>query len=108
MATKITRQILESYLNCKTKAHLKLAGQQGIVSDYEALLIANRQEVRQQAIEKILASKPEGEVAMDVPLTAATLRAGSSYVLNSILKDDLVSLSFDGLNPKQALYINGL
>ncbi len=34
MATKITRQILEAYLNCKTKAHLKLAGQQGIVSDY--------------------------------------------------------------------------
>ena len=39
MATKITRQILEAYLNCKTKAHLKLAGQHGVVSDYEALLV---------------------------------------------------------------------
>ena len=66
MATKITREILEAYLNCKTKAHLKLAGQQGIVSDYEAMLVANRQEVRQQAIGKILAQHPEGEVARDI------------------------------------------
>ena len=52
MATKITREVLEGYLNCKTKAHLKLAGQQGTMSDYEALLVATRQEVRQQAIEQ--------------------------------------------------------
>jgi predicted RecB family nuclease len=97
MATKITRQILEAYLNCKTKAHLKLAGQQGIVSDYESLLISTRQEVKQQAIKKILARAPEDEVATDVPLTAATLREGSSFVLNATLEDDLVSLSFDGL-----------
>ncbi len=97
MATKITREILEAYLNCKTKAHLKLAGQQGIVSDYEALLISTRQEVRDRAIEKILARTPEGDVARDVLLTAATLRAGSSYVLNGTLEDDLISLSFDGL-----------
>ena len=58
MATKITRQILEAYLNCKTKAHLKLAGQQGNVSDYEALLISTRQEVTQQAIGKILGQAP--------------------------------------------------
>ena len=97
MATKITREILEAYLNCKTKAHLKLAGQQGNVSDYETLLISNRQEVRQQAIGKILARTPEGELARDIPLTAATLRAGSSFILNATLEDDLLSLNFDGL-----------
>ena len=59
MATKITRQILEAYLNCKTKAHLKLAGQQGNVSDYEALLIETRQAVGQRAIAKILAGTPK-------------------------------------------------
>jgi predicted RecB family nuclease len=97
MATKITRHILEAYLNCKTKAHLKLAGQQGNVSDYEALLISTRQEVRQQAIARILAQTPEGEMARDIPLTAATLREGSSFVLNAKLEDDLISLNFDGL-----------
>jgi predicted RecB family nuclease len=97
VATKITRQILEAYLNCKTKAHLKLEGQRGITSDYEALLISTRQEVRQQAIGKILARNPEGAVARDIPLATATLRAGSSFVLNATLEDDLLSLSFDGL-----------
>ena len=59
MATKITRDVLESYLHCKTKAHLKLAGQQGSVSDYEALLVANRQEVRRQAIGRSWRSTPK-------------------------------------------------
>src|SRR6516225_6256416 len=76
MGRKITREVLESYLNCKTKAHLKLAGQQGIVSDYEALLLARRQEVRQQAIAKILAKPPEAEAAKDIPLTVAALQSG--------------------------------
>ena len=97
MGSKITREVLESYLHCKTKAHLKLAGQQGIVSDYEAMLVANRQEVRQQAIGKILAKHPEAEVARDIPLTAAALRAGPPFVLDATLEDDLLSLRFDGL-----------
>jgi hypothetical protein len=33
MATKIARDVLEGYLHCKIKAHLKLAGQQGSKSD---------------------------------------------------------------------------
>jgi hypothetical protein len=44
MAMKITRDVLESYLHCKTKAHLKLAGHQGSMSDYEGMLVASRQE----------------------------------------------------------------
>src|SRR5271157_3815131 len=97
MATKINRQILEAYLNCKTKAHLKLAGQQGIRSDYEALLISTRQEVRQQAIDKIFAPHVESEVARDISLSAAALREGPSFVIDAILEDDLLSLVFDGL-----------
>src|SRR4051794_22176908 len=97
MATKITRDILEAYLYCKTKAHLKLAGQQGEVSDYEALLVENRREVRQTVIGKILSKHPEGEVARDISLTAAALRAGPSFVLDATLEDDLVNLRFDGL-----------
>ena len=97
MATKITRQILEAYLNCKTKAYLKLAGQQGNVSDYEALLISTRQEVRQQAMDKIFAPHVESEVARNISLSAAALREGPSFVIDAILGDDLLSLVFDGL-----------
>ena len=97
MGRKITREVLEGYLHCKTKAHLKLAGQQGIVSDYEMLLAANRQEVRQQAIAKILAKHPDAEVARDIPLTTATLRQGPSFILDATMEDDSLSLGFDGL-----------
>jgi hypothetical protein len=40
MATKITRDIIESYLNCKYKGHLKLGGESGTRSDYEAMSAA--------------------------------------------------------------------
>jgi predicted RecB family nuclease len=97
MATKITREVLEGYLHCKTKAHLKLAGQQGSRSDYEELLAAARAGVRQMAIGKILARHTEGEIARDIPLTVTALRAGASYVLDATFEDDLLSLGFDGL-----------
>ena len=97
MATKITRDVLESYLNCKTKAHLKLAGHRGSLSDYERLLVASKQEARQKALGEILAKHPEAEVARDILLTAAALRAGPSFVLDAALEDDLLSLRFDGL-----------
>ena len=97
MATKITREILEAYLNCKTKAHLRLAGYQGNVSDYQALLISTRQEVWQQAIDSILAKNPQGEVARNLILTTATLREGPAFILEATLEDDLLSLGFDGL-----------
>jgi hypothetical protein len=38
MAAEITRDIIESYLNCKYKGYLKLAGEQGPKHDYEVLL----------------------------------------------------------------------
>src|SRR5271157_891145 len=96
MGRKITREVLEGYLHCKTKAHLKLAGQQGSMSDYEALLVARRQEVRQQAIAEILAKHPEAEVARGIPLTVAALQSGPPFVLDTTLEDDLLSLGFDG------------
>ena len=97
MGARITRDIIESYLHCRLKAHLKLAGNQGIRSDYEGFLLQTRQEVRQQAISKILSKTSRDDVASNIPLTAASLRAGSSYVLDTILEDDLLSVSFDGL-----------
>jgi predicted RecB family nuclease len=97
MATKITREILEAYLNCKFKSHLKLAGQQGIRTDYEGLLDETRQKVRTTAIDKILAKYSQNNVARDIILTADSLRQGPSYVLSATLEDEHFSLSFDGL-----------
>jgi len=97
MTSQITRDILESYLSCPTKAHLKLQGQQGVISDYDGLLAACRREVRRIAIDKILARHPPADVAMDAPLVAVTLRRGSAFMLNATLADELLTLTFDGL-----------
>ena len=97
MAAKITRDILESYLHCKYKGHLKLTGQQGIKCDYETLLTETRAEVRLAAIDKILARHPGEEIPRNIPLTTSALKQGASFLLDATLEDDLVSLDFDGL-----------
>jgi hypothetical protein len=52
MPTKITREIIESFLNCKYKGHLKHAGENGRRSDYEAMTAAARQASREEALAK--------------------------------------------------------
>ncbi len=98
MATKITRNIIESYLNCKYKGHLKLAGQQGTRSDYELLLAESRDAIRRRAIDKILAHHAEEEVKRDIVLTPAALKWGATFFLNATWEDENVSLAFDGLH----------
>jgi predicted RecB family nuclease len=97
VTAKISREIITAHLNCKYKAHLKQAGEQGTQSDYEALLVERRGEVRLEAIDKILARYKEHQVARHVPLTTASLKREPLFVLDAILEDDLVSLHFDGL-----------
>jgi predicted RecB family nuclease len=97
MVTKITKDVLEGYLNCRYKGHLKLAEQQGTGSDYELLLAESRDEVKRRAIDRILTNHPAEEVERDVVLTPAVLKRGPSFLLNAILDDNAVSLAFDGL-----------
>jgi len=78
VTAKITRDVLESYLHCKYKGHLKLTGQQGTKSDYETLLTEMRAEVRLAAIDKILAHHPAEEIPRNIPLTASALRQGAA------------------------------
>jgi predicted RecB family nuclease len=97
MATKITRDVLESYLNCKTKAHLLLAGQEGSKSDYEALLKEFREEVRIKATDKILTRHQDHEIERSVVLTPAVLRRGAAFIFEAVLEDEHASLAIDGL-----------
>ncbi len=55
MATKISRDIIESYLNCKYKGHLKLTGESGTISEYEAMTTTARQVSRESALTKLAA-----------------------------------------------------
>jgi predicted RecB family nuclease len=97
MVTKITSEVLESYLHCKFKGHLKLAGQQGRPCDFEAMLTQLRAEVRLKAIDTIMARHSEDQVARNIPLTTAGLKRGPQYILDGTLEDDALALHFDAL-----------
>ena len=47
---KITNEILEAHLNCKTKGNLKLVGETGTKSDYEAMTEAACRESRELSL----------------------------------------------------------
>lgn len=97
MAARITGDVLESYLKCRYKAHLKLAGLDGVETDYEHLLVSLRHTVTRNAINKILALSPVGDVVQNICLTTAALRKGPLFILNPNMDDDLISIRFDGL-----------
>jgi predicted RecB family nuclease len=97
MATKITRDIIESYLNCKYKGHLKLSGESGKISDYEALTTAARSLSRKQAVGRLIAGFSAEDACRGTTLTGATLKQGKPLLVDVRLEDDAVSLCFDAL-----------
>jgi hypothetical protein len=97
MISRITRDVLESYLFCRYKGYLKRIGHQGIKSDYEDLLADARDEVRRTVIEKIITQHRQDYAPRGIPLTKFVLEQGLPFLLESALEDATLSLSFDGL-----------
>ena len=93
----ITREILESYLNCKLKGHLKLKGDRGTKSDYETLMAEVRVEQAKRASEKLVARQKEGEVLRGIEVSIPVLKRGIPLILDADVKDDILSVKIDGL-----------
>ena len=97
MTTRITRDFIESYLSCKYKGYLTVAGHRGTRSDYERFLAESREKVTRTAIHKILGGHSAGGIERDVRLTPATLKRGAAFLLNVSVEDESIFLAFDGL-----------
>jgi predicted RecB family nuclease len=97
MATKITRDTIESYLNCKYKGHLKLTGESGAISDYEAMTTAARESSREQALTRLAARFGEGSARWGTAATADLLEQGAPILLDAGLEDEDLSVCFDAL-----------
>src|SRR5215472_3548977 len=97
MATKITRDIIESYLNCKYKGHLKLTGASGTPSDYEAMTTAARASSREQAVARLVTRFGDGDACRGLTATAAVLKQGPPLLADAQLDDDPLSLRLDAL-----------
>jgi len=94
---KITNEILEGQLNCKFKGHLKLAGEAGTRSDYEAMTAAARAASREQAIGRLVIRFGEGAACRGTIVTVASLRSGPPLLADAKLEDESLSLRFDAL-----------
>src|SRR5262245_1976916 len=97
MAMKITNEVLEGHLNCEFKGHLKLAGEVGTTSDYEAMTSAARAASREQAIAKLVARSGEEASCAGTTVTLAMLKSGPPLLADVKLEDESLSLHFDAL-----------
>src|SRR3954452_2059564 len=94
---KITNEILEAYLNCKTKGHLKLVGETGTKSDYEAMTEAASRASRELSLDGLVARYGEGNAYRGTVITTATLKQGTSLLVDVTLEDDSMSIHLDAL-----------
>jgi predicted RecB family nuclease len=97
MSTKITRAVLEGYLECTYKGRLRLTGEPGEESDYQKMTTEQEAQVRALSFTRLLARHPEGEVCRGARLTVADLGRRAPLVLDATIEDEEASLRFDGL-----------
>ena len=97
MSSKITQDILESYVFCKSKGYLQWTGEHGKPSDYAMFLTQSRDEVRRKAMAKMLAQPHKDQVVQGTLLTTAVLRHGPLFVLEARVEDGPFCLALDGL-----------
>src|SRR5713226_1147032 len=94
---KITNEVLEGYLNCKTKSHLKLAGEHGTPIDAEEMTTAASQASREAALAKLLLRFSQGDTSRRLVVAAETLKQGAPLLADAILENDAMSIRFDAL-----------
>jgi predicted RecB family nuclease len=93
---KIMREVLEGYLNCKTKGRLKLAGEPGDKSDYEAMTEEAGRAARERTIAKLVARFGEGD-CRGAAVTAATLKEGKTLLADTDIEGEGLSVRFDAV-----------
>ena len=99
---KVTREVLESYLHCKSKGLLKLSREHGTKSDYEVWRLDLTARQQSEAVGNLVMRYPGHKIAADVPLTAATMEAGPQVILDGTFENELISLSVDALVKTEA------
>jgi len=94
---KITNEILEAHLHCKTKGHLKIAGEIGTESEYEAMTEAASRASREVSLTGLIARYGESNANRGTAITAAMLKQGAPLLADVILEDDGILIHLDAL-----------
>jgi predicted RecB family nuclease len=97
MVARITREVIEPFLKCRYKGHLKLTGEQGSPCDYEVLSGERRERLRLTATAKLLARHSECEVLRLLAVSREVLRRGVPLILEATVESEGFSVRFDAL-----------
>ncbi len=97
MLGKITREVVEDYLDCKYKAYLKLAGEKGTISDYEQLIKEVAIGMHQTATGKLNARHKKAETKGINRLDRASLKQALPLFLGPVFHNAKMSFYFDAL-----------
>ena len=93
MLSRITRDVLDSFLLCKHKAHRKLTGQMGIPCDYQTVLDHRGEQFHHEIIERLAASAAQ----QGLVVTTEILGQGHEILLLPTLEDESFSIGYDAL-----------
>lgn len=93
----ITREILESYFQCKHKAYLCFKSLSSSESGYGEHKPPSVAHFRSNATKKLLAGCDAKNIVHDAPLIRDTLGLGAGYLLNVTARHDTLNLVFDAL-----------
>jgi predicted RecB family nuclease len=97
MSATITREVLEGYLECKYKGRLRLAGDAGEPSDFQAMNREDEEAARARARAHLLALYPRSKLCQGAVVTVPDLCQGAELLLDASIADEWVSLRYDGL-----------
>jgi predicted RecB family nuclease len=97
MASRITDAVVEATQQCRLKAYFLLRGDEYIKSNYENLLIEQRDDIKLKAIINIHYQYRETDAATDLNLSVQNLRKGFQFILSARLENERHSVVFDGL-----------
>jgi predicted RecB family nuclease len=97
MATKITREVLEGYLNCRLKGHLAFRGENGTRSEYQQLLDQSKHELRRAAEDLVKARCVVAHDAKGAPVSRELMVRGPALILDALIESDPLSIRVDAL-----------
>jgi len=97
MHRKITLEVLESFLNCKTKARLSLDGEPGFQSEYCAWVAEQKAKVAKQASERLALEFEQSAVLRNTEITGDLLTSGPPLILDGILQNERYAIQFHAL-----------
>jgi predicted RecB family nuclease len=93
----ITRDDLESFILCKTKAHLKFLRQCGTKSDFELLCESTREALRRRLGATFARKCEESEILRGVDSAQSVLHQGSAIIFDARIETQDFSLHCDVL-----------